>query len=422
VFRIDPAQVGWRIVDGCALIVRRSGGPLYRLNPAATALWLACTSARANLETGALPPPAPPLGEDADAILAFVESLEREQLIAGRAEALPGLRSGHARPLLRPVSDIAELTAALRVHPAVLSRAVGQGFVVCGPNDAAITLSGHAASAWRRLLRGPATFAELLDALDDTDVANADDLASALLLLDRHQLMTGLDGLARFARSKSVTGSGTARDSTVRSVGSLAAMISGQASPEQRRLGAGPSFREPLRPPDHVAIVCQYGIAGLAPGVDAYVKRCIARLEALDADLVIVSGGGRHGLADVREAESVVARYVHQLPGRGIWLENYSATTWENVQKSLEMLMVRSIRPRRISLVGDRARTEKLRLCCWLARRRFAAFRGVRFRVVPVARARSTWRDSRAVQLGVGCAQVIREARHAAPALPMDAA
>jgi hypothetical protein len=81
------------------------------------------------------------------------------------------------------------------------------------------------------------------------------------------------------------------------------------------------------------------------------------------------------------------------------------------------MLQARSIRPRQISFLGDRARTEKLRLCCWMARRRFPAFRRVSFRVVPIPRARSTWRDRRLVQLAAGCAQVIGEGRRASPAV-----
>jgi len=160
-----------------------------------------------------------------------------------------------------------------------------------------------------------------------------------------------------------------------------------------------------------VAIVCQYGIHGLAPGVEPYTRRCIARLRALRPDIVILAGGGRHGLSELREAESVIDRYRALLPGRSLWLEKHSETTWENLQHSLELLRARGVVPRRVTLLGDRSRVEKLRLACWLARRRFAPYRGVSFRVVPVERARSTWRDRRSVQIVVGIAQILRESR-----------
>ena len=148
-----------------------------------------------------------------------------------------------------------------------------------------------------------------------------------------------------------------------------------------------------------MAIVCQYGIQGLAPGVEPYTRRCIARLRRLDADLVILAGGGRHGGSELREAESVIDRYRALLPDRALWVEKHSATTWENLQRSLELLPARAIVPRRISLLGDRARAEKLPLACWLAKRRFAFFRDASFRVVPVSRPRFTWQDSRTVQM-----------------------
>jgi hypothetical protein len=75
------------------------------------------------------------------------------------------------------------------------------------------------------------------------------------------------------------------------------------------------------------------------------------------------------------------------------------------------MLQARAIAPRRISFLGDRARSEKLRMACFIARHRFAFFRDTSFRVVPVSRPRFTWRDSRTVQVVVGSAQVLKESR-----------
>jgi hypothetical protein len=189
--------------------------------------------------------------------------------------------------------------------------------------------------------------------------------------------------------------------------------------PTAPNLGASPTLRDVSPTVEHVAIVCQYGIQGLAPGVEPYARRCIARLRRLQPDLVILSGGGRHGSSELREAESVIDRYRALLPGRALWLEKHSETTWENLQRSLELLLARSIVPRRITLVGDRARTEKLRLACWLARRRFAPFRAVAFRVVPVRRPRFTWKDSRSIQSVVGTAQVWKESRVARLATDM---
>jgi hypothetical protein len=107
----------------------------------------------------------------------------------------------------------------------------------------------------------------------------------------------------------------------------------------------------------------------------------------------------------------VIDRYRSLLPERALWVEKHSATTWENLQWSLEMLQARAIAPRRISFLGDRARSEKLRMACFIARHRFAFFRDTSFRVVPVSRPRFTWRDSRTVQVVVGSAQVLKESR-----------
>jgi hypothetical protein len=380
---VDPLEVGWRIVDGCALAVRRTGGPAYRLSPAATAIWLTRQS------------------PDASNTAALLDAFEAGQVA-------------------RPITDIQEIAAPIAARPGLTSQAVGDGFVICSEAGAFVTLSGNAADIWRGLLRGPTTFAALLDEAHARRGAGAEsDLESTLRLLAERELIDGVDRLTRFSRRKRA---GVARPTSVRIPEPLLLIQPADSVPEPPRFSRPAAVRDDGRDAAHVAIVCQYGIAGLAPGVHAYAKRCIARLHELQPDLIVVSGGGRHGLSPMREGESVIDRYRDQLPGRTLWLESHSKTTWENLQQSLEMLQARSLRPRRISFVGDRARTEKLRLCCWLAQRRFAAFRRVSFQVVPIRRARSTWRDTRIVQLAVGCAQVIGEARRSSPAMPADVA
>jgi hypothetical protein len=316
----------------------------------------------------------------------------------------------------------------------VSSRPVGDGFVVRAVSGTLVVLSGWSALLWRRLTRAPASFVELVEVLSDAaglDGEEADAAAETTVrVLHDRRLLQGPGSLRRMAAprrhrasDRDDAGCGWDEASGVRVLGALDPMCAGAALPGSAPLpGTGPSVRDVTGPVTHVAIVCQYGIRGLAPGVDAYARRCIAALDSLAPDLVVVSGGGRHGLAAAREAESVIARYGAQVSRPAVWLEKYSTTTWENLQHSLEMLRARDVRPRRVSVLGDRARAEKLRICCWLARRRFPAFRDVRFEIVPVARARSTWRDTRAIQLIAGCAQVLSESRRAAPAIPMDAA
>lgn len=385
-----PQDVGWRLVDGCALLVNRTGGPAYRLNRAATDLWLA--QVRAAPQAGGAPP--------------------------GRV------------PRIRRIDDMADL--AVRIAPAAgpISRPVGEGFAVCGIEGAFAVLHGPAARIWARLAQAPATVVEMLDVLcDEAGLGEPESeaaLARILRALDEARLLRGAAPIRRSSPAEP-PGRGTggvhpSREDGIRVRTALAPMQSGTPPPARPSLGAGPVIREAAAGIGHVAIVCQYGIRGLAPGVDAYARRCIAAVAALDPDLVVVSGGGRHGLADVREAESVIERYRLQLPRPALWLEKYSLTTWENLQHSLEMLTVRGVRPSRISLLGDRARSEKLRIAAWVARRRFPAFRRVRFDVVPVPRARSTWRDTRLVQIVAGCAQVLSESRRRPSAIPMDGA
>jgi hypothetical protein len=71
-----------------------------------------------------------------------------------------------------------------------------------------------------------------------------------------------------------------------------------------------------------------------------------------------------------------------------------------------------------VTVIGDCARAEKLRLACFLARRRFPAFRRVAFGIVALPRRRFTWRDTRGIQLFVGCAQVFRHSRGARLVIP----
>ena len=413
-------EIGWRLVDGCALLVPRTGRAAYRLDHAATELWLAAVADRGFTHPGR-EPHTPCRAEAA----ALVTALLRGEPRSGIPERVPG---GGRPPCCRRIDDMAEVTARISAVEEVTSRPVGDGCAVCTAEGLLIVLTGHAALIWKRITAVPATFVELLDVLCGEGALAGDDAEAALVtslgMLHDRRLLRGVEALRRFEPSRPGLGMADAplpAPGAVRALGALAPMRSGAPQPRAPRLGTGPAVRDAARI-GHAAIVCQYGIRGLAPGVDAYAQRCIAAVAALDPDLVIVSGGGRHGLAAVREAESVLDRYRFQVPGAALWLEKYSMTTWENLQHSLEMLMARGQRPSRISLVGDRARTEKLRLCCWLARRRFRAFRDARFDVVPVTRARSTWRDTRIVQLVAGSVQVLSESRRPPPAVRVDAA
>ena len=157
--------------------------------------------------------------------------------------------------------------------------------------------------------------------------------------------------------------------------------------------------------------MCQYGIQDLAPGVEPYTQRCIERLRRLDPDLVILAGGGRHGGSELREAESVIDRYRSLLPDRALWVEKHSATTWENLQWSLEMLQARAIAPAP-HLVPRRSRPVREAPRGVLHRQTsIRLFRDTSFRVVPMTRPRFTWRDNRTVQMVVGSAQVLKESR-----------
>lgn len=368
---------------------------MWHLNAAATLVWPSLT-----VPAGACAP-----ADFFDAVAASLRSTSRP---------------GHAASRIRRVTDLGDVISPIEIARDGFVRRVGSGVLWCAPDGRVCVFADDAAAIWDRLAVGAATFAMLCDligdrfTLDDDDVA-AQRTATALEELSRAGAIEGLHQLARFRVSSPAPR--RAASSTPPMVGVLAAM-----QPAARPSGGFPGVSPVLtssvsaHAASHVAVVCQYGIAGLAPGVDDYVQRCIRRLDELNPDLVILSGGGRHGRSTAREAESVVDRYSAQLPGRAMWLDRHSETTWENLQHSLEMLEAASIVPRRISFLGDRARTEKLRVCCWLAKRRFTRFSRVTFRVVPLRRARFTWRDRRGAQLIAGCLQTIRDYRASSPA------
>lgn len=439
-FRIDPHQVGWRFVDGCALVFARTNGRLYRLNHAGTEMWKAVAAASAGVELEAESAPVAAASPGREGVAAFLAALHLAGLVeespvhpaidwgTAATTRTPGQGRGPA-PQLRRIIDIAEVVTEIRPDSGVSVRRMGDAVLVRSPDSSLSLLSGPAAAIWNRLTQGPCAFVDLLDVLCtqfELSDAEADDVLMPLLrALEGQRSIRGVAQLAKF----SVDGPPSARQAvetpSVRGMRPLGRMefMEERDGPRQRpKFGIGPIIRDGAHPPQHVAIVCQYGIVGLAPGIESYVQRCIRRLNKLNPDLIVLSGGGRHGLADVREAESIVERYRDHFPHTALWVEKYSSTSWENLQHSLEMLLARPIVPRRIFLIGDRARTEKLRLSVWLARRRFPAFRDVSFRVVPVARERVTWRDWRVAQVVAGLVQVLNESRAARPPVSADIA
>lgn len=386
------SDVSWRRVDDGTLVVHRTAHGMWHLNAGATVVWpsIAVEGGRTARE--------------------FFEA------VASALRAAGG--TGVPAPRIRPIADVAEVISPIELTRGGFVRHVGAGVLWCAPDGRLSMLTGETAAIWDRLALGGASFAVLCDLVGDRfaiDDQSAEQRTSAALdEMARAGAIEGLEQLARFRSTAKATG--RADGSRSPGLGVLAPMQR-RALPAGEFPGVSPALTGAASPRsiEHVAVVCQYGIAGLAPGVDAYVRSCIRRLETLDPDLVILSGGGRHGLSAVREAESVIDRYRAQLPGRTLWLDRHSETTWENLQNSLEMLDAASIVPSRVSFVGDRARTEKLRLCCWLAKQRFPRFKNVSFRVVPMRRARFTWRDRRGAQLVAGCMQALRDYRAASP-------
>ena len=387
------SDVAWRRVDDGTLVVHRTSAAIWHLNAAATAAWPALTAPSGSAKAGDL----------FDAIAAALRAASHEGQPAAR---------------IRRVVDLGEVIAPIELARGGFVRHVGAGVLWCAPDGRVSMFTDDAAALWDRLALGSAAFATLCDLIGDrfgVDDGEAERRAAAALEdLRRAGAIDGLESLSRFRSPATPAQLAAVAASPV--FGVLGTM---QPSEKPRGIFTGVSpvltGSAAAHSPAHVAIVCQYGIAGLAPGVDGYVQSCVRRLEQLNPDLVILTGGGRHGLSTAREAESVIDRYRAQLPGRAIWIDRHSETTWENLQHSLEMLEVASIIPRRISFVGDRARTEKLRLCCWLAKQRFTQFRRVMFRVVPLRRARFTWRDRRGAQLIAGCMQALRDYRAAPP-------
>jgi hypothetical protein len=444
-FRCDARLAAGRTVRGCTLLVCRTAGHLHRLNRVGSEIWQVLAAAPAALDSRAI------LASITDAVIldptdieAFLIDLEHTGLIV-RVKRSPSLSHAGRRsttvhsardapgPRRRRIANTWELVDEIEPTSSVRIRAVGTGFVLCTSDDTLSVLAAEAALVWDLLRGAPATFVEILDALCDRFGTSYQDAERVLVPLLQSLHCRGairgvehLTGLRASAQGLDGTNASRRVNPSVagpRALGRLERMRPdvGDSIRPFRLLSSGPVVRDltvPITRAPHVAIVCQYGIHGLVPGTGSYVQRCIARLRRLDVDVIVLAGGGRHGSADVREAESVVDLYRAHLPEVPLWVETHSSTTWENLQYSLELLLVRSIIPARVSLLGDRARAEKLRVCCWLARRRFPPLRHVSFRVMPTPRQPMTWRDRRAIQMLVGPIQVLRESwRTQRPAL-----
>ncbi len=411
---------------------------MHRLDRAGTEIWrILATAAPASVDVesicGALATARPTnsVAVDPGDVELFLCDLELAGLVQSSSPGSSGdassperddRRGPSAAPRVRPhqrlLTGAWELVDEIAPAPRCLARRVGAGFLLRAPDGELSLVAGDAAPVWDSLSSRPSTYVELLDLLCDLRgldrEAAASMLASLVLGWHDHGLIGGLERVDRLHRrlgSPESADSGSVPSSGLRPLGRLEPTGRSAALPSPTRLGSPPVLQDVAGSPEHVAIVCQYGIQDLAPGVEPYTQRCIARLRRLDPDLIVLAGGGRHGRSELREAESVIDRYRALLPDRALWVEKHSATTWENLQWSLEMLQARAIAPRRISFLGDRARSEKLRMACFIARQRFAFFRGTAFRVVPVTRPRFTWRDSRTVQVVVGSAQVLKESR-----------
>ena len=423
--------MAWRSVGDCALLVNGPRNDVHWLNRAGALVWRVLAAAagsatllsmRAQLTDG-----GPIAYGD---LVAFLGDLERHQLLECVSESgetprqmgpgfAPDTASARVRPRRRRITDMAEVALEIEPTPHVLVRPVGDGFVVRFANGELSVQTAEAAVIWDLVLKGPCSFVGVLDRLcDQFDLSyeEAERVGWPFLemLLDRDALR----GVIRQrASGADRTGEGGQADGKHRvgSLGRLDRMRLGDYRTAPPVLCSGPVVRDASGLVVHVAIVCQYGITGVTPGAGAYAKRCIASLRRLDVDLVILSGGGRDAGTAAREAESAAPFYADHLPGVALWLEQHATTTWENLKNSLEMLLARSIVPQRISVVGERARTEKLRASCWLAKRRFPAFRDVEFRAIGVARDRATWRDRRAIQAIAGSVLLVRESRAAGP-------
>jgi hypothetical protein len=421
--KINLNEVAWRTVGESTVVVRGSIKRAFRLNRDGTEIWRSLVVSSDAPAAESIPLHAAPMSRP-ETVAAFISELTASGLLeSDGGSVMTGSvrvpRSRLARQPLRPrclpLADMAELVEPVSAVSDLLVKQVGDGFLLCAPDGSLSLLTGERAILWDLLASGRRPFVELVDGLCDRAklaYEDAEHLTHSLLRsLSARQAVVGLDKLARFRRQDR-NESAPAPARRERELGNLEPMEPRRVWPRPQ-LGRAPVVSDGPPFPAHVAIVCQYGISGFAAGVEPYVQRCITRLRRLEPDLIILSGGGRHGLTTEREAESAVERYRAQLPQIPLWLEKYSATTWENLQNSLEMLLVRSALPKRISVIGDRTRAEKLRLACVLAKRRFPQFADIAFRVVALPRHRSTWRDTRTIQLFVGCVQVLRESRGA---------
>ncbi len=427
--RADRTRVSWRRLGDASLLVVRGNDDLFRLNPAGTAVWSRAQEID-GFDVSQLWHVLPegliarrPLEELLDALVGIGALTAMDETATSGSGASGG--SGPLRsPFLRRIPATWELVERTEIAADCLTVAVGEGFVVHSRGRSLSLLTAEAAIVWRVLERGGSTFVELLDELEIEGVpalSSAERVLSGVLReLVGEGAVRGLEHVAEYRVDSRVPVNGleaapppagveASLSVGVRRLGSFEAMAARSLSRPFDSLGLSPVVSDVMGSPSHIVVVCQYGIHGIAPGVEPYTQSCIATLRRMRPDLIIVSGGGRHGHGSAREADSVVDWYRDQLPEVPLWLEKYSTTSWENIQYSLEMISSRELTPTRVSVVCDRARSEKMRLACWLVRPRIHSLPGVELRVVPLTRTRSTWRDNRLVQAALGVPQLLRE-------------
>ncbi len=428
--RIDRTRAAWRRLGDAGLLIVRGSDDLFRLNPAGTVVWSRAQEVE-SFDVSQLGNALPAgliarrsLEELLDALVGIGALTGTEDAPSSGAREVAG--SGPRRSaFLRRIPATWELVEKIEIAADCLALAVGEGFVVHARSRTLSLLTAESAIVWRVLEGGGSTFVELLDELEIDGLltpSSAERVLSAVLheLVDQGAVQ-GLEHVPEYrvggraavkgreASPPSTGGVDVSLNVGVQRLGSFEAMGTRSLSQPFDSLGLPPVVRDVTGSPRHVVVVCQYGIHGIAPGVEPYTQSCIATLRRMRPDLIIVSGGGRHGHGSAREADSVVNWYRDQLPEVPLWLEKYSTTSWENLQYSLEMISSRELTPARVSVVCDRARSEKMRLACWLVRPRIDSLPGIELRVVPLTRTRSTWRDNRLVQAALGVPQLLRE-------------
>lgn len=428
---VDDRQVGWRRFGDSTLLVIRGSEALYRLDRNGSLLWDFLDSDLANGGTSIVdrfPQDRLSRRETDDLLhdLLGIGALRLQSSPRSQGKLPVPVSQSLRSHCLRRVRSTWELVEEVGAADNSLAVRVGEGFVVRSPDGTLSLLTAEAAGVWRELAESGATYVQLLDRVIErlrVGTRMAERVVSEVL----HRLVElgavrGLEHVPeyrvknRVPEDREVEATAINRPDLpirvgVQRLGALEPMSHGAEAAPFETLGLSPVIRDIDRPVEHVAIVCQYGIHGIAPGVEPYTQRCIAVLRDLGPDLIVVSGGGRHGFSAAREADSVVEWYQAQLPQFPLWLEKHSTTSWENIQYSLAMLAARSLKPVRVSVLCDRARSDKLRLACWLGQRQSTRLREVDLRVIPLDRIRSTWRDYRWVQLSLGCPQIVREMR-----------